>query len=520
MPRFEIETPKGRFEVEAPDQNAAVNALQGMSTAPSQPSTLSDIGQSALSGLRQGAEYLAGGIGDVNELTSEGISYLAGKLGASPETQAGIEKYGRFLSPSGLMPTSEEINKVGNMAFGKPYQPQTTAGEYADTIGQFAPAAAISPGTIARRAALALIPGVSSETAGQATKGTSIEPYARLAGALVGGGLAAGGKGPSLVKEAAKDAPTAETLKSQTDQLYGMMRKAGITYDANAYANSVLGMANDLKKAGFRPSIAGPAFNLVDDLAKDVGKSPHFDDLNGLVQQVGQAARDAAKNPETQGLAKAYGIIRDHLDDLERNAPFSSTQAVSRDTLNQARDAARALALKNIKNRALQSIMDNADTYQSGVEAGIRNGIGNLLRSRRGAQLFKGPERQALLDVAQGRKALRTLSRFGFDLEKLSGNATLIPTAGIAAVTGLTGSPVIGGALAAAGTAAKAASPRLTQRAFDQAQAAIRSGQMNNPAMMGDVKAKQMQALIRQLLAGSAGSIPFRALPLQSVGNQ
>lgn len=496
MGAIDIEKQKALALAEA-QAAAGANASQ-------QPSTLSDIGHSALSGIRTGIESLAGGIGDVNKLSSEGISYLAGKMGASPETQAAIEKYGRFLSPSGALPTTGEINNIGNMAFGTPYQPKTTAGEYADTIGQFAPAAALGPGGLARKAAMAVVPGVASETAGQATEGSPVEPYARLAGALAGGGLAAGLKGPSIVKQAAKEAPTAETLKSQTNQLYGVMRKAGIKYDANAYGNAVLGMANDLKKAGFRPSIAGPAFNLVDDLAKDVGMSPNFDDLNGLVQQVGQAARDAAKNPETQGLAKAYGIIRDHLDDLERNAPFASTQAVSRDTLNQARDAARSLALKNIKNRALQSILDNADTYQSGTEAGIRNGIGNLLRSRRGVQLFKGQERQALLDVAQGRKALRTLGRFGFDLEKLSGNATLIPTAGIAAVTGLTGSPLIGGALAAAGTAAKAASPRLTQRAFDQAQAAIRSGRMNNPAMMNGVKAKQMQALIRQLLVGSA----------------
>lgn len=177
---------------------AAARKAQAEATQPTaapaaqQPSMLSDIAQSALSGLRTGVESLAGGVGDINKLTSEGISYLAGKMGASPETQATIEKYGRFLSPTGLMPTSQEIGNIGNMAFGQPYQPQTTAGDYANTIGQFAPAA-LMPGSIPARAANVLVPAIASETAGQITKGTTAEPYARIiagaAGALVPGAI-------------------------------------------------------------------------------------------------------------------------------------------------------------------------------------------------------------------------------------------------------------------------------------------------------------------------------------------
>jgi hypothetical protein len=118
-------------------------------------------------------------------------------------------------------------------------------------------------------------------------------------------------------------------------------------------------------------------------------------------------------------------------------------------------------------------------------------------------QMFKGEERKALLDVAQGRKGLRTLSRFGFDLSKLSGNATFLPTIGALGVGAA--NPMAGAALAATGTAAKALSPRLTQRAFDQATAAVRSGKLSSPQHMNAVKAKQMQALIRTLLTAKAG---------------
>lgn len=164
---------------------APVPASPASAQGASQPSALSDMARGALSGLRTGVEGLAGGIGDLDKLSSEGISYLAGKMGASPETQQNIEKYGRFLSPTGLMPTSQEVGKIGDQAFGKPYQPQTVPGQYADAIGQFAPAAAI-PGSILMRVANVLAPALASETAGQLTKGTAAEPYARIIAGAAG----------------------------------------------------------------------------------------------------------------------------------------------------------------------------------------------------------------------------------------------------------------------------------------------------------------------------------------------
>lgn len=70
------------------------------------------------------------------------------------------------------------------------YQPQTTAGEFARTIGEFAvPGAALGKGGMASRAVGdVLIPALFSESAGQMTEGTAMEGPARFAGALVGSG--------------------------------------------------------------------------------------------------------------------------------------------------------------------------------------------------------------------------------------------------------------------------------------------------------------------------------------------
>lgn len=81
------------------------------------------------------------------------------------------------------------------------HKPETTAGEFAQTIGEFAapggiPSRATRAATTAGRQAIgyagdlarnAVAPGVVSEAAGQLTEGTPLEPVARMAGAVAGG---------------------------------------------------------------------------------------------------------------------------------------------------------------------------------------------------------------------------------------------------------------------------------------------------------------------------------------------
>lgn len=512
---IEVELPDGAI-AEFPDgtsQDVMRQALQRRFGA-SSPSTeaepqagvLSDVVQSVGAGLRSGAEGLVGMFGDTNKMQGDIAGWAAGKLGASPEFSDWVEAGARRLSPMPMAPSTAEIQSVTTPIVGESYQPETTAGEYAKTIGQFAPAAAAGPGGLARKAAMTAVPAVASETAGQLTKGSEIEPFARTGAALLGG-FASAGRAPTLAREAAKDAPTTATLREQTDKLYGALRDADIRYDANEYAGMVQRMAADLRKQGFRKSTADQAYKLVDDLAEDIGKSPDFDDINGLIQSVGTEARAAARAPDGGGRAKALGVIRDHLDDFEMNAAFDPVGGGAKlppSVMKKATSAARETALRNIKGRVLDRIVDDAETYQSGFEAGIRNGIGNLLRSKRGMQMFKGDERKALLDVAQGGKAVRTLSRFGLDLTRLAGNASFLPTMGAVGATMGAGWPAAA-ALATAGTAAKLASPALTKRGLDTASAAIRSGKISKPSTMDAVKAQQIQRFVRQMLNYEAG---------------
>lgn len=471
-----------------------------------QPSVAEDLAKSGASGLARGAADLVGLPGTLGGLAESGLDWVKAKgyeavTGEKPEP-------GSFFAQEVLPnPLDGESLKRGLSTVtggATDYQPKTTAGEYARTVGEFAPSALAGPGGIIRKAAMTSVPAVVSETAGQATEGTAAEPWARLGGAIIGGGLTAGGK-PNVVKQAAKGAPSQETLKTVTDNAYKTLRDVGIQYHPGAYAQAVHNMATDLQKAGLRQPVAKQAHEMLASLTDDIGKAPDFDDINSLVSSLSETARGLRATPNGQQEAKAIEMLRDRLMQLEENAPITSRIPLDRGRLNEVRTKVKEVAFRNIKERALNEIVANADTYAAGTEAGIRNGINNLLRSKRGQQMFKGEERKALLEVAHGRKALRTLSRFGFDIFKVSGNAAALPFVGAAATATGVG-PLAAGALATAGTAAKIASPFFTGKALDQAKAAIRSGKLRDNSTLNAASAERIKANIRRLLAAEAGA--------------
>lgn len=148
------------------------------------PSVTADVAKSGGIGLAKGAIGLAGMAGDLTDIGAKGIekasNYLSDRLG--------IARYERPAAPSVLesIPTAASLQKDIEGVTGDFYKPKTTAGEYAQTAGEFAPALIGGPETLgAKLVSRVAVPAAVSETAGQLTKGTAAEPYARAAGALM-----------------------------------------------------------------------------------------------------------------------------------------------------------------------------------------------------------------------------------------------------------------------------------------------------------------------------------------------
>lgn len=147
-----------------------------------------DVAKSAGIGVVKTGIGMVGAGGDLRDLASASLDKVGEKLGFDPSSikkvAAAVAPYTPFAAIP-YAPTSHDIQSKIEGLTGEFYKPKTVAGEYAQTAGEFAPAAIGGGGGALARIGRALIPAATSETAGQLTKGTEAEPYARVAGALL-----------------------------------------------------------------------------------------------------------------------------------------------------------------------------------------------------------------------------------------------------------------------------------------------------------------------------------------------
>jgi hypothetical protein len=150
---------------------------------------VNDVAKAGAAGVARGVAGLAGLPGTVGDLLDAGVTYAGKKAGVIPQD---------WQAPQSNLSSGAMVANLSRATGGATdYKGQTTAGQYAGTVGEFLPGAAafggMSPANLAR---FGVVPGVASEAAGQATEGTAYEGAARVAGALAGGilpGLAAKG---------------------------------------------------------------------------------------------------------------------------------------------------------------------------------------------------------------------------------------------------------------------------------------------------------------------------------------
>lgn len=177
-----------------------------------------DIAKGAAGGLGRGVTGLAGLPGDISEYGARGLDWATRKVGGAlgyniAPRQAQEPSYGSAAARRNL----ESIT-------GPLYEPKTIPGQFASTIGEFAPAAAL-PGSLAARVANTVIPAVTSETAGQLTKDTAAEPWARgiagVAGGVGGAKLITPAAPASVARQAAVAALERENIPLTAGQRTG-----------------------------------------------------------------------------------------------------------------------------------------------------------------------------------------------------------------------------------------------------------------------------------------------------------
>lgn len=164
-----------------------------------QPSVAQDIVTTLPGKILQGVAAIPGAIGDLPALAEHSMDWVVGQIAGKPGDQVRAERLTnqkiadeqsgipRLPNPQDVIGTQKILDALEPFT-GKLPEPQTAVGKYAGSVASFAPAALMGGGTAGQRIAQAVVPGVASEAAGQATEGSEMEPWARALAAIVASG--------------------------------------------------------------------------------------------------------------------------------------------------------------------------------------------------------------------------------------------------------------------------------------------------------------------------------------------
>lgn len=385
MPQI-IEVP-GHGQVEFPDgmSDAQIAAAIKQNMPQEKPTATMDAVKSFGSGLVKGAIGLVGTVGDLNSLARSGADWIASKVLDQETYNRGREAISK--SDSGLAPTSAQIRGRVEGVAGPLYEPQTRVGRYAGSVGEMTPAVLLGPGGLTRKGLQAAGAGIGSEAAGQATEGTRLEPYARVAGAF------AGGYAPDIARRLITPNP----VSPERARLLETLRDEGVTSltagqttgnKAIQYAESILGDApgaaqsatrvqqegqRQFTEAAMRRAGAGP--NAMPEVLADnsarLGRE--FKDLSArntlafdgqFIQDMSNATRNYSRVPDSQQRA----IVQNYVTDIANHARSTGTMPGVEYQEMRSRLSRQANGLRNSDPTLSEALRD------------IRNALDNNMR--------------------------------------------------------------------------------------------------------------------------------------------
>lgn len=416
-------------------------------------------------GVAKGVVGLAGMPGDITEIANHGGDWVD-EHALTPEQQAKIPSTfdERFSGrAANMFPTSGEIQKSVEGKTGAFYDPRTTIGQYAQTAGEFLPSIVGGPETLATRLATRVAaPAIASETAGQLTQGTAAEPWARLAGAVVGGGKA----GMSARRAPPLEGPSLEAIEAARGADYAAVNKLGVTVRPAALQRDTQNIASALEGQGLDATIAPRTHKILETLgSRDTPATiTQVDNARKVLGQLSRGATSSSSLERIEAGAARQAIegIDDALPALQPGDLASGAQhhAQTIEHLTNARGNAQAAFKLNALDRAQYNAANNAAAANSGAngENALRQQLKSIINSPSRAAQFSAAERTKMQAIVRGegaRNAVRTAGNL------LGGGGGL--GAVIAGGAGHMALPGVGLAVPLVGRALKAAGNKVTQ---------------------------------------------------------
>lgn len=347
--------------------------LQALYNQPAPSADLSKMSDADLMKAYGAAPQGSSALGTAKAL---GVGALQGSVGllsdASDLLNKGIDKYAvnPIAHAMGMGDAPARPNNLGSESLGKLYEPQGALEQGAQTVGQFLPGMIGGPESLAVKFATRVAaPAAASEGAGALTKGTEAEPYARVAGALLGGAGAS---------KFANMAAERSAIKAATPALADVKSEASNTYDALTSRNvatplpqsSLDNLADDIRTTlnnkGIRPSNASSIHQAVDELRTPAttGAADVADLVAGR-----QSIKELLGKPDTNK-AGAFVALQKIEREIEQSSPGTMAQIREADKNWGAVKASEALDKK----------IARADLRAAGADSGMN--VGNKIRQK------------------------------------------------------------------------------------------------------------------------------------------
>jgi len=423
VPTFEITAPNGKtYEVTGKSAEGAYAALrnslgggglvfdeptptptepyvdeQGVTRYPNlqqvESGAFEDIAGAGLAGMARGVKGLAETPEMLGRAVIRGGQELAQLAGAEIENEMPVLDTATGRGIEAALSTFG-----GDKAMA--YRGESTPAQFAGTIGEFVgPGGILGGGKKLMQASVAA--GAGSEAAGQATEGTDLEPYARIAGALIS--PYAANKTLSAFQKKNVTSPTLPTLKAEKNSAYDLLKSegTGLTGTQTAYLvqdmRSVLNMDDIILSA--KPSVE-KALALVDEVEKS--GAMNLSKFNELQKALGKIYKTAPDAPEVLSMLKK---MDDVLADGSRDAALMQAAKAANSKYAKARmlDKYFAQATQNAKKGNL--IPKTGEAFQAAAT--------KILNNDRAAAFWSPDELAALKKVADGTIGSKVLATIG-----------------------------------------------------------------------------------------------------------
>lgn len=483
-----------------------------------QTSVAADVAKSAAVGVGQGLISAAGMQADITNLGRSAGAWLGdqtvGRLINRVRTgewtpTTGAREAMAAVNQANQGATSAGITSAVESFTGPMYEPRTTAGEYARTIGRNAPAAVLGPGGAAAKTAMAVVPGVLEETAGQITEGTRAEPYARAAAGILGGvgvaGATRAAERAGLRNQITRMAPSRDELEAAKNAAYQAADNAGVRFTQQAADR--LASATDRRAIGFHPSLEPRTAAASADIAAIRGTTPTLSEVEDLRKIASRAGNTISGEERLMS-----GRLTQQIDDFFGSATPADvvsgnpSQAVG--LLREARANTAAMKRSDLIDDAMSRATARAEASHSGmnVDNAIRQRLASLLANPKAMRGFNDAEREAIRSVVRGEASNNALRTAG-NLLGGGGGLGMLASGGAGAALGtLLAGPVggaIGGAIGAGGgRVMKGMANRSTEKGTEALAALIRARSPSaSPELLRLLASNPQQQINRNALA-------------------